>query len=79
MELEWLSMQEGLHQSNVQFQCFNIYIKYILQYKIHVHIYINLSEKKNNAQDIKPCQWTEGAGSKSFTGEETTSTPNRKQ
>lgn len=24
---------------------FNIYNKYILQYKIHVHIYINLSEK----------------------------------
>ena len=27
------------------FIVFNIYNKYILQYKIHVHIYINLSEK----------------------------------
>lgn len=46
-------MTERAQRSSAEcdFIVFNIYNKYILQYKIHVHIYIKLND---NAQDIKP-------------------------
>lgn len=56
------------------FIVFNIYNKYILQYKIHVHIYRNLSEKIMH-RTSSPESEQRGLDPKGFTQEETTSTP----